>query len=158
MVADMAGLANCHSIADLKARAKRRLPKAVFDFIEGGAEDEVSVRANETGFGRYELIPRTLVDVSRVNLATEVMGQRIDLPFFLSPTGLTRTFHHEGERAVASAAVVWVMTTMPSRKIPSPPAAVQIPDMVYWHFKNASSSATSAAIRASAGASRNPCR
>lgn len=100
----MAGLANCHSIADLKARAKRRLPKAVFDFIEGGAEDEVSVRANETGFGRYELIPRTLVDVSRVNLATEVMGQRIDLPFFLSPTGLTRTFHHEGERAVASAA------------------------------------------------------
>ncbi len=100
----MAGLADCHSISDLKDRAKRRLPRAVFDFIEGGAEDEVSMRANESGFGHYELIPRTLVDVSRVNLATEVMGQRIELPLILSPTGLSRTFHFQGERAVAPAA------------------------------------------------------
>jgi len=100
----MARLAQCHSIAELRQRARRRLPTAVFDYIDGGAEDEVSMRANQSGFGRYDLIPQVLTDVSKINLATEVMGQRIEMPLMLSPTGMTRTFHHKGEAAVAPAA------------------------------------------------------
>ena len=97
-------LSGCHSIADLRRAAKRRLPKAVFDYMDGAAEDEVTLYRNQADFGRYELLPRFLVDVGNVDLSTRVLGADIDVPFILAPTGMSRLFHHTGERAVARAA------------------------------------------------------
>ena len=97
-------LSGCHSIADLRRAAKRRLPRAVFDYMDGAAEDEVTLYRNQADFGRYELIPRFLVDVGNVDLSTRVLGADIDVPFILAPTGMSRLFHHTGERAVARAA------------------------------------------------------
>ena len=97
-------LSRCHSIADLRSTAKRRLPKAVFDYMDGAAEDEVTLHRNQADFGRYALIPRFLVDVKNVDLSTTVLGSAIDVPFVLAPTGMSRLFHHSGEMAVAKAA------------------------------------------------------
>lgn len=97
-------LSGCHSIADLRRVAKRRLPKAVFDYIDGAAEDEVTLYRNQADFGRYELLPRFLVDVKDVDLSTTVLGSAIKTPFVLAPTGMSRLFHHAGEAAVAEAA------------------------------------------------------
>ena len=97
-------LAGCHSIADLRRAAKRRLPRAVFDYMDGAAEDEVTLRRNQADFGRYELLPHFLVDVGNIDLSTRALGADLDAPFILAPTGMSRLFHHTGERAVARAA------------------------------------------------------
>ncbi len=97
-------LSGCHSINDLRRAARRRLPRAVFDYMDGAAEDEVTLYRNQADFGRYELLPRFLVDVGNVDLSTRVLGADIDVPFILAPTGMSRLFHHSGERAVARAA------------------------------------------------------
>ena len=97
-------LSGCHSIADLRRAAKRRLPKAVFDYMDGAAEDEVTRYYNQADFGRYELLPRFLVDVKNVDMSTSVLGANISVPFILAPTGMSRLFHHTGEKAVARAA------------------------------------------------------
>ena len=97
-------LSGCHSIADLRRAAKRRLPKAVFDYMDGAAEDEVTLYRNQADFGRYELLPHFLVDVENVDLSTRVLGAAIDVPFILAPTGMSRLFHYTGECAVARAA------------------------------------------------------
>lgn len=94
----------CHSIADLRALARRRLPKLVFDYLEGGADDEITSRRNTTAFDEYELIPRYLVDVAKVDTRTRVLGQSVDWPVITSPTGMSRLFHRHGERAAACAA------------------------------------------------------
>ena len=96
-------LSGCHSIADLRRAAKRRLPKAVFDYMDGAAEDEVTRYYNQADFGRYELLPRFLVDVKNVDMSTSVLGANIGVPFILAPTGMSRLFHHTGEKAVARA-------------------------------------------------------
>ena len=100
----MRKLANCHDIDDLRKAAKKRLPKTIFDFLDGGADDEVSLRHNRYSFDQYTLVPDALTDVSKINMSTEVMGQKVSFPFILSPTGMSRIFHHEGEKAVARAA------------------------------------------------------
>ena len=97
-------LSGCHSIADLRSAAKRRLPKAVFDYMDGAAEDEVTMGRNQTDFGRYELLPHFLVDVGNIDLSTRVLGADLDVPFVLAPTGMSRLFHHTGEKSVARAA------------------------------------------------------
>ena len=97
-------LSGCHSIADLRRAAKRRLPKAVFDYMDGAAEDEVTLYRNQADFGRYELLPHFLVDVENVDLSTRVLGADIDVPFILAPTGMSRLFHYTGVCAVARAA------------------------------------------------------
>ena len=97
-------LSGCHSIADLRRAAKRRLPTAVFDYLDGAAEDEVTLGRNQADFGRYELLPHFLVDVGNIDLSTRVLGADLDVPFILAPTGMSRLFHHTGEKAVARAA------------------------------------------------------
>jgi L-lactate dehydrogenase (cytochrome) len=98
------GLSDCHNISDLRVLAKKRLPIAMFDYIDGGADDEVSLANNTDAFERYSLVPDTLIDVSNIRLKTKVLGTELDLPFFLSPTGMSRLFHHGKENAVARAA------------------------------------------------------
>lgn len=97
-------LDRCNSIIDLREAARRRLPRTMFDYIDGGADDEVTLRRNPRAFGRYELVPRVLKNVARVDLSTRVFGSRIELPVICAPTGASRLFHHEGEAAVARAA------------------------------------------------------
>ena len=97
-------LSGCHSIADLRRAAKRRLPKAVFDYMDGAAEDEVTLYRNQADFGRYELLPHFLVNVGDIDLSTRVLGAELGVPFVLAPTGMSRLFHHTGERSVARAA------------------------------------------------------
>lgn len=97
-------LSRCYNIEDLRALAKRRLPGVIFDYIERGAEDEITMQRNQQVFSDYAFLPRVLRNVSRVDLSTSVQGIPIRMPLLLAPTGLTRMFHHEGEAAVAKAA------------------------------------------------------
>jgi L-lactate dehydrogenase (cytochrome) len=97
-------LARAHTIADLRAIARRRTPRAVFDYTDGGAEGEVSLRQATEVFGRVEFAPRILRDVSLVDTSTTILGQHCALPMVFAPTGFTRMMQHEGEAAVARVA------------------------------------------------------
>ena len=96
--------ARCRTIEDLRRMAKRTVPKPVFDYVDGAAWDEVTYRRNRAGFEALALRPRALVDVSSIELATTVLGRRIDLPIIAPPTGLTGLTHPDGEAAIARAA------------------------------------------------------
>jgi L-lactate dehydrogenase (cytochrome) len=97
-------LSDCHNVADLRALAKRRLPGPIFHYIDGAADDEVTYRRNTEAFERCDLVPNVLAGVSDVDMSVTVMGQKLAMPLFCSPTALQRLFHHDGERAVARAA------------------------------------------------------
>ena len=88
--------AKAYNIEDLRKMAKRRLPKVIFDYLDGGADDEVTLQNNRTAFSEYSLIARTLVDVSRLSTATTVLGEEISSPVILSSTGANRLFHTDG--------------------------------------------------------------
>ena len=89
---------------DFRALAKKRLPAPMFHYIDGAAEDEWTYRQNTSAFEQYELVPRFLVDVDKIDTSTSVLGQKIDWPFICSPTGYSRLFHHDREAGAARAA------------------------------------------------------
>ena len=95
---------DCYNTADFRKLAQKRLPAPLFHYIDGGADDEVTLQRNTAAFDQVRLIPNALADLSELNLATTVLGQKLDWPVFLAPTGMSRLFHHEGERAVCRAA------------------------------------------------------
>ena len=97
-------LADCYNTAQFRKLAKQRLPSPIFHYIDGAADDEVTYRRNTKAYEHCDLVPNVLSGVEEVDLSTTVMGLTIDMPLFLSPTALQRLFHHEGERAVGSAA------------------------------------------------------
>jgi L-lactate dehydrogenase (cytochrome) len=97
-------LTDCHNYRDFRAFAKRRLPGPIFNYIDGGADDETTMLRNTTAFERCDLVPNVLRGVADVDLSVTVMGQKLALPVYLSPTALQRLFHHAGERATAAAA------------------------------------------------------
>src|SRR5579859_1721924 len=80
-------LGTAASVADLRQIARRRLPRAVFDYIDGGAEDEISMRRNKAAFRRLEFRPRVLRDVSGIDTSTTLLGRQLPLPVVLAPTG-----------------------------------------------------------------------
>ena len=92
------------NIDDLRRRARRRLPRALFDYIDGGAEDEYTLRANQADFRRYTFRPRVMVDVSQRDQSTTILGQRLATPLILAPTGFTGMFWPRGEVVAARAA------------------------------------------------------
>jgi len=92
------------NIADLRAIARRRMPRVVFDYLDGGAEAEQTLRANEEAFAEIAFRPRGAVVVPDVKLAVDVVGQRLAVPFALAPVGSTRLFYRRGEVLVARAA------------------------------------------------------
>ena len=92
------------SYDDVRRIARRRLPKGVFEFVDGGAGGEVTLRANRAAFERARFDPRWLVDVSQREIATTVLGERVAMPVLLAPAGLARLVHPEGELAAARAA------------------------------------------------------
>jgi (S)-mandelate dehydrogenase len=92
------------SIEDLRTMARRRVPRAIFDFFDGGAEDEVTLRANRAAFERVRLLPKVLVDVSAVDLKTDLFGKRSNLPLAIAPTGGISAGRAGAELALARAA------------------------------------------------------
>lgn len=97
-------LADCHNVEDFRELARRRLPGPVFHYIDGAADDELTRQRNTAAFADCDLVPGVLAGVETVDMGVTVMGKRIDLPLFLSPTALQRLFHWQGERAVAAVA------------------------------------------------------
>lgn len=109
-------LSRAQDIADLRELARRRAPRSVFDYVDGAAEDEISLDRARAAFRRVEFLPRVLCDVSAVDTSTTVLGQPTRLPLVLAPTGFTRMMQHEGEiavaRAAAAAGVPYTLSTM----------------------------------------------
>ena len=97
-------LKSCHSFHDFRRMAQKRLPGPIFDYIDGAADDEVTYRRNTAAFETCQLVPNVLRGVGDIDMSVTVMGQKLALPVYCSPTALQRLFHHQGERAVAAAA------------------------------------------------------
>ncbi|MBU2979561.1 alpha-hydroxy acid oxidase [Alteromonas sp. C1M14] len=97
-------LKDCHNYHDFRQLAKRRLPGPIFNYIDGGADDEVTQQRNSDAFAACDLVPNVLRGVKDIDLSVTVMGQKLAMPLYCSPTALQRLFHHQGERAVAAAA------------------------------------------------------
>ncbi|NBR67082.1 MAG: alpha-hydroxy-acid oxidizing protein [Actinobacteria bacterium] len=109
------------NIGDLREIARRRLPGGIFDYIDGGAEDETSLRGNTAAFAGYGFRPRVMRDVSHVDTSVELLGHRLGSPLVFSPTGFTRIAHSQGELAVARVAGVhglpYALSTLSTRSI-----------------------------------------
>jgi L-lactate dehydrogenase (cytochrome) len=118
---DLRRLRTAATVADLRRLARRRLPRGVFDYIDGGAEDELSLRRNVEAFRRVEFCPRVLNDVDRVDISTTLLGRPMPLPLVLAPTGFTRIATSGGEldvaRAAARAGIPYTLSTLATRSI-----------------------------------------
>lgn len=114
-------LATAASVADLRRIAKRRLPHGVFDYIDGGAEDERSLRNNSDAYARIEFRPRVLRSVASIDPSTTLLGRPLPYPLVLAPTGFTRIADPQGELAVARAAeragLPYTLSTLATRSI-----------------------------------------
>jgi L-lactate dehydrogenase (cytochrome) len=139
-------LAHAHTVEDLRRIARRRTPRSVFDYVDGGAELEVSMRRSRRAFASAELRPTVLQDVSNVVLATTILGAPSALPLVLAPTGLTRLVNHAGEIAVARAAaragIPYTLSTMGTTTIEdlprAAPTARQWFQLYLWKDRDAS--------------------
>lgn len=133
-------LNRARNIADLRALARARLPRMVFDYIDGAADDERTLAANEARLRALELTWDALVDVSAIDLSTTILGEAVRLPFFISPTATSRLFHpRAGELAVAAAAeaagVVYACSTLATTSMEAIAAAHRGPrwfQMYVW--------------------------
>jgi L-lactate dehydrogenase (cytochrome) len=109
------------SVADLRAIARRRLPRGVFDYIDGGAEDELALRSNSDAYRRVTFRPRVLRDVTEVDTSSTLLGKPLAYPLVLAPTGFTRIADAAGELAVARAAqragLPYTLSTLGTRSI-----------------------------------------
>jgi L-lactate dehydrogenase (cytochrome) len=114
-------LKNCHNTDDFRKLAKRRLPSPIFHYIDGGADDEVTLRRNTEAFETYDLVPDVLTGVDALDLSATVLGQKLSLPLLMSPTAMQRLFHHDGERAIARVAdrmgMMYGISTIGTRSI-----------------------------------------
>ena len=114
-------LSRVASVEDLRSIARRRLPRGVFDYIDGGAEDEITLEANTGAYRNARFRPRVLRDVSEVDIATTLLGKPLPFPLILAPTGFTRIADPAGELAVARAAaragIPYALSTLGTRSI-----------------------------------------
>src|SRR5262245_7154528 len=92
------------NVLEFEAAARKALPPAHFGYMATGVDDDLTLKANREGFTHYQLRPRRLVDVSRVDTSTEIFGTKWDTPIIIAPVGSQKAFHPEGEIAVAKAA------------------------------------------------------
>jgi L-lactate dehydrogenase (cytochrome) len=97
-------LGSCYDIADLRRAAKRRIPRPVFDYVDGAADEELSMAGNARAFRRWRFRPNELVDVAGVDTGTRLFGRELSMPLALAPTGYGRMMHPDGEIAAARAA------------------------------------------------------
>jgi len=139
-------LGRAASVEDLRDQARRRVPRAVFDYTDGGAGREVSLRRSRAAFDRVEFLPTVLRDVSSVDVSTTVLGRPAALPLVMAPTGFTRMMNHQGEPAVARAAaragVPYALSTMgttsPERLAAEAPEARRWFQLYLWRDRAAS--------------------
>ncbi len=97
-------LKNCHNFDDFRKLAKKKLPSPIFHYIDGGSDDEATLRRNTESFNDCDLVPNILASVGTPDLSTTVFGKKIKIPIFLSPAAMQRLYHHEGDKASARAA------------------------------------------------------
>jgi len=123
-----------YSVDVLRTRAARRLPRAVFDFIDGGADDEIAWARNTQQFRDIQMMPRIMQSTPDCDLTTEVLGKTLKTPVMVAPTGLTGMFWPEGERHVARAcaAAGTIMTVSHATTIPTRDLAAEAPDHPLW--------------------------
>jgi L-lactate dehydrogenase (cytochrome) len=123
----------CFNLEDFSSKAKAKLPSPLYHYIEGGADDEITRYHNTEAFNDYQIIPRVLEDVTQLNMQTTVLGCTVDWPVLLAPTGMTRFFHHQGERAVARAAdrfnTLYSLSTLSTTTIEDVAACTRGPKM-----------------------------
>jgi len=114
-------LKNCYNFEDFRRLAKKNLPAPIFHYIDGGSDDEVTLKRNTESFLKCDLVPNILAGVGEPDLSTTVFGQKIDMPLFLSPVAMQRLFHHDGDKASARAAekfgTFYSMSTMATSSI-----------------------------------------
>jgi len=114
-------LNDCYNVEDFRKLAKKKLPAPIFHYIDGGSDDETTLKRNTESFLKCDLVPNILASVGKPDLSTTVLGQKIDMPLFLSPTAMQRLYHHEGDKASAKAAekygTFYSMSTMATSSI-----------------------------------------
>jgi L-lactate dehydrogenase (cytochrome) len=138
-------LSTAYSIPDLRRLARRRAPRAVFDYTDGAAEGEISLRRARRTFRDIEFHPHVLRGVADLDTSTEILGKRSALPFAFAPTGFTRMMHHEGERAVVAVAeqagIPYALSTMGTTSIEdvarAAPDARRWFQLYVWHDRGA---------------------
>ncbi len=133
-------LSDCYKTADFRTLAQRRLPAPLFNYIDGGADDEVTLERNTSAFDRCDLVPNVLAGVDDIDLQTKVLGQTLQLPLFFSPTAMQRLFHHEGEHAIATAAkafgTMYGLSTIGTRSIEELGTFTDSPKMFQIYIHN----------------------
>tara|TARA_A100001011_G_scaffold42215_1_gene39864 strand:- start:673 stop:1821 length:1149 start_codon:yes stop_codon:yes gene_type:complete len=114
-------LKDCYNFNDFRKLAKKNLPAPIFHYIDGGSDDESTLKRNTESFAKCDLVPNILASVGQPDLSTKVLGQKIDMPLFLSPVAMQRLFHYEGDKASARAAekfgTFYSMSTMANSTI-----------------------------------------
>jgi L-lactate dehydrogenase (cytochrome) len=112
---------DCYNVDDFRKLAKKNLPSPIFHYIDGGSDDEITLRRNTESFSKCDLVPNILASVGQPDLSTTVLGQKIDMPIFLAPTAMQRLYHHDGDKASARAAekfgTFYSMSTMATSSI-----------------------------------------
>ena len=131
-------LDKCSNVDDLRDLARRRLPGPIFHYIDGAADDELTYRRNMAAYDDYDLVPNILNGVADIDMSVEVMGQKLGLPIFCSPTALQRLFHHQGERAVARAAekfnTLFGVSSLGTVSLQEIGALISTPKMFQFYF------------------------
>ena len=95
---------DCYNFEDFRKLAKKKLPSPIFNYIDGGADDEITLKRNSEAFEDCDLVPNILNNVGEPDLSTTIFGKKIDMPIFLSPTAMQRLYHYDGDKASARAA------------------------------------------------------
>ena len=114
-------LKKCYNFEDFRILAKKKLPAPIFHYIDGGSDDESTLKRNTESFNDCDLVPNILASVGKPDLSTNIFGRRIDMPIFLSPCAMQRLYHHDGDKASAKAAskfgTFYSMSTMANNTI-----------------------------------------
>ena len=114
-------LNDCYNFNDFRKLAKKNLPAPIFHYIDGGSDDETTLKRNTESFSKCDLVPNILASVGEPDLSTSVFGKKIEMPLFLSPVAMQKLFHHEGDKASAVAAekfgTFYSMSTMSTSSI-----------------------------------------
>ena len=126
------------NVEDLRKLAKRRLPIGVFDYIDGGAEDEITLRKNVEAYRKVSFKPRVLRDMANIDTSTSLFGRKLAFPLVLAPTGFTRIAHSEGELAVVRAAtragIPFTLSTMATRSIEECASVAEKDSRLWFHI------------------------
>ena len=131
-------LKNCNNFQDLKDLARRRLPGPIYHYIDGAAEDETTYQRNTESFQYVDLVPNVLAGVENIDMSVSVMGYKLGIPIFCSPTALQRLFHYQGERAVAKAAekfnTLFGVSSLGTVKLKDIDELINTPKMFQFYF------------------------